>query len=123
MLGRGKPRHLDANVCDELLGRPLADTRDRVQERHALRKGATQRLNLGFTLSNTLCEALNMSEEVGEHLGMLGPEAPLQSSVDLKGARNSRQSSDLTKKQCIVGLTQLKNRYPLAQRTVHLSVA
>jgi len=41
----------------------------------------------------------------------------------LKGARNPRRISDFMKKQCVAGLTRLQNRYPLAQRIVHLPVA
>jgi len=37
----------------------------------------------------------------------------------LKGARNPRRISDFMKKQCVASLTQLQNRYPLAQRIVH----
>jgi hypothetical protein len=38
----------------------------------------------------------------------------------LKGARNPRRIPDFMKKQCVAGLTQLQNRYPLAQRIVDL---
>src|SRR5262249_34912935 len=41
MLGGGKPRHIDPNFCDKILGRPLADARDRVQERNDLSEGTT----------------------------------------------------------------------------------
>ena len=41
----------------------------------------------------------------------------------LKGARNPRRISDFMKKQCVAGLIQLQNRYPLAPCLVHLSVA
>ena len=37
----------------------------------------------------------------------------------LKGARNPRRISNFMKKQCVASLTQLQNRYPLAQRIVH----
>ena len=83
MLGRGKPRHLDANFRDEILRRPLTDPRDRVQERDDLSERATQRLDLGFTRSNTLFEELNMGQDVGEQLRMVGPEAPLQSGLEV----------------------------------------
>jgi len=36
MLGGGKPRHIDPNFRDEILRRPLADARDRVQQRDDL---------------------------------------------------------------------------------------
>jgi hypothetical protein len=83
MLGGGKPRHLDANFCDEILSRTLTDTRDCIQERDDLRERATQHLNLGFTLRNTLFKELNMGQDVREQLGMVGPEAPLQSGVEV----------------------------------------
>ena len=83
MLGRGKPRHLDANFRDEVLGRPLTDTGNRVQEWDDLRERTAQRLNLGFTLGNTLFEELNMRQDVRKQLGMVGPEAPLQSGVEV----------------------------------------
>src|SRR5262249_45007350 len=38
----------------------------------------------------------------------------------LKGARNPRRISDFMKKQCVAGLTQFQNLYPLAQRIVAL---
>jgi hypothetical protein len=60
VLGGGKPRHLDANFRDEILGRPLADARDRVEERDCLGVRVTQGLNLDFTLRNALFEELNM---------------------------------------------------------------
>src|SRR5438128_2597892 len=53
VMRRGKPRHIDPNFCDEILGCPLTDARDRVQECNDLRERAAQRLNLGFTLGNT----------------------------------------------------------------------
>ena len=83
MLGGGKPRHLDANFCDEILGCPPTDAGNRVQECHDLRERTAQRLNLGFTLSNTLFEELNVRQDVREQLGMVGPEAPLQSGLEV----------------------------------------
>src|SRR4030095_13678771 len=83
MLGRGKPRHLDANFRDEILGRPLTDTWNRVQECDDLRERTAQPLNLGFTRGDTLFEELNMRQDVREQLGMVGPEAPLQSGLEV----------------------------------------
>ena len=83
VLGGRKPRHLDANFRDEILGRPLADTWNRVEERDGLGVRVTQGLNLDFTLCNTLFEELNMREDVREQLGMVGPEAPLQRGVEV----------------------------------------
>jgi hypothetical protein len=53
MLGRGKPRHLDANFRDQVLGCPLTDAGNRVQECNGLRERTAQRLKLGFTFGNT----------------------------------------------------------------------
>ena len=83
MLGRGKPRHLDADLRDEILRRPLADPRDRVQECDRLGERATQRLNLGFTLGDTLFEEFNVRQDVREQLGMVGPEAPEESGLEV----------------------------------------
>src|SRR5262249_34930381 len=49
MLRRGKPGHLDPNFCDEILGCPLTDAGNRVQEGNDLRERTAQRLNVGFT--------------------------------------------------------------------------
>src|SRR5215831_11197052 len=83
MLGRGKPRHLDADFRDQVLGRPLTDPRDRVEERDDLGERMAQRLNLGFTRSNTFFEKLNVRQDVGEQLGMVGPKAPQQSGLEV----------------------------------------
>jgi hypothetical protein len=81
MLGRGKPRHVDPDFRDQVLGRPLTDARDRVQERDDLGKRAAQGLKLGFTLRNTLFEELKMGQDVREQLGMVRPKASQQSGL------------------------------------------
>jgi hypothetical protein len=83
MLGGGQPRHLDANFRDAILRRPLTDPRDGVQERDDLRERATQRLDLDFTLGDTLFEELNVRQDVREQLGMVGPETPEESGLEV----------------------------------------
>ena len=70
MLGRGKPRHLDADFRDQGLSRPLTHARDRVEERDDLSERAAQYLKLGFALRTTLFEKLNVRQDVREQLGM-----------------------------------------------------
>ena len=83
MLGGGKPRHLDANFCNEILGCPLTDAGNRVQECNDLRERTAQRLNLGFTCGNTFFQEVNVRQDVREQLRMVGPEAPLQRGVEV----------------------------------------
>ena len=84
VLGRGKPRHIDADFRDQVLGRPLTDARDRVEERNDLGERTAQRLKLGFTLGDTLFEELNIREDVREQLSMVGPEAPAESCLEVR---------------------------------------
>ena len=83
MLGRGKPRHLDADFRDQGLSRPLTHARDRVEERDDLSERAAQYLKLGFALRTTLFEKLNVRQDVREQLGMVGPKAPEQSGLEV----------------------------------------
>ena len=83
MLGGGKPRHIDADFRDEILSGPLTNPWYGVQEGEELCERTAQRLNLGFTLSNTFFETLNVRQNVGEQLGMVGSEAPQQSGVEV----------------------------------------
>src|SRR5215471_18321591 len=83
MLRGGKPGHLDPNFCDEILGCPLTDAGNRVQEGDDLRKRTAQRLNLGFTLRNTLFEELDVRQDVREQLGMVGSETPEESGLEV----------------------------------------
>ena len=71
MLGRGKPRHIDPGFHDEILGRPLTDAWNRVQECDDLRERTAPRLKLGFTRGDTLFEELNMRQDVREQLGKM----------------------------------------------------
>jgi hypothetical protein len=66
MLCGGKPRNIDPNVRDQILGRSLADTWDRVQERDDLGEWVTSRLNLGFALGKPFFKEFKMGQEVGE---------------------------------------------------------
>jgi hypothetical protein len=83
MLGRGKPRHVDADFRDQVLGRPLTDARDRVEERDDLGERAAQHLDLGFTRGDTLFEKLDMGQDVREQRRLVGPQAPQQSGLEV----------------------------------------
>src|SRR5215471_6667597 len=81
MLGGGKPRHLDPDFRAEILRRPLTDARDGVQEGDRLGVRATQSLKVGFTCGNTLCQKIDVREDMGEQPGMMRTQTSLESGL------------------------------------------
>jgi site-specific recombinase XerD len=73
------------------------------------------------TQSQALSAILFLYQQVlKQDIGWLHDVVRAKQPQCLKGARNPRRISDFMKKQCVAALTQLQNRYPLAQRLVNL---
>ena len=78
MAGRGEPRHVDAQLGRDHLGRPARDAGNRVKPGEGIGVRGGERRDVALTGGDVLVENVDVVEELGQQKAVMGGDPPGQ---------------------------------------------